>query len=274
MKRIESRSNPGWRELIALAGSARERRRQGRTVLEGIHLVDAWLRQGRSPDVLVVGDSAFANPEVQALLARLARLPDAHAPWQVADKLFAELSQVEHGIPLAAVIAVPAPASAPRFDADAVYLDRLQDPGNLGTILRTCAAVGVTQVWTAPGTTACWSPKVLRAAMGAHFALSLHEQLPWTKVAEGLAMPAMLTTADGQTTLFAADLRAPRVWILGNEGAGVDPVILAMPSGMAALQTIAIPQASAVESLNVAAAAAVCLYEQWRQRQTVGERPV
>ena len=272
MKEIQSRSNPGWREVVSLAGSARERRRQARTVLEGIHLLDAWIRRGTAPDIVVVGQGAVAHPEVAALLARLADLPGAHPPWLVSDALFVELSQLEHGIALAAVVPIPTPAVAPSFDADVVYLDRLQDPGNLGTILRTCAAVGLQQVWTAPGTTACWAPKVLRAAMGAHFVLRIHEQLPWSMVSGRLAMPTMVTAADGDTGLYEADLRGPRLWVLGNEGGGVDPAILAGPPGPGGLQTLSIPQQPGVESLNVAAAAAVCLYEQWRQRALVAGR--
>lgn len=255
-KRIVSRDNPGWRAGVALAGSARERKRQGRALLEGIHLCQAWQQWQGGFDTLIVSDAALADAEVGALL-------DAPAEriWHVTDALFKELSQLDHGIGVAAIVPTPAPDWPARIDDDCVYLDRLQDPGNVGTILRTCAAVGIGRVVLAPGSAACWSPKVLRAGMGAHFALSIHEGVDWAGLRAACALTATATALQGAAPLFDTDLRAPRVWVFGNEGAGIDPAILAGD-----VQRVAIPQQPGIESLNVSSAAAVCLYEQWRQR--------
>ena len=176
--------------------------------------------------------------------------------------LFGELSQVEHGIGIAYVIDTPADRLPEVIDADALYLDGLQDPGNVGTILRTCAAVGVNRVITAPGTAWCWSPKVLRAGMGAHFALEIHESIAWDRVLPLLRLPMMATAAQARQTVWQADLRAPRLWLFGAEGSGLDPERQAP-----GLHWVSIPQRPAVESLNVAVAAAVCLFEQLRQRE-------
>lgn len=257
MKRIVSRDNPTFRELLALSGSARERRRLGLSLLEGVHLCEAWLDRFGAPRQALVTETALAQPEVAALLSRL-----SSPPVLLADPLFHALSSVEHGVGIAFVGVTPVAAIPDRVDEDAVYLDRLQDPGNVGTILRTCAAVGVRRVFTAPQTVWCWSPKVLRAGMGAHFHVRIHESVDWSALAPRLRVPVRATTAVGAVDLYEADLRAPGLWVLGREGQGVDPVLLA-----AAGTRVAIPQDPAVESLNVGVAAAVCLYEQLRQRR-------
>jgi TrmH family RNA methyltransferase len=183
-------------------------------------------------------------------------------PVVLADRLFAQASQVEHGSGPIALVDTPRPPLPDRLLGDAVYLDRVQDPGNVGTVLRTCAAVGVGRVMCSPGTAFCWSPKVLRAAMGAHFHLDIHEGVPPDELLARLAVEAIATTADAPDTLWQADLRAARVWLLGNEGQGLEAMLLAAPG----VRQVSIPQSEAVESLNVGVAAAVCLYEQLRQR--------
>ena len=257
MRRIASRDNPLYRELRDLATSARERRKLARVLLEGVHLCEAWLQARGEPRLAVAAESAIGKPEVAGLLRRL-----AVDPVLLADPLFRPLSGVEHGVGLAFVVDTPAEPLPETIDDDAVYLDRLQDPGNLGTVLRTCAAVGLRRVLTAPGTVACWSPKVLRAGMGAHFVLELHESVGWDDLAPRLRVPTVATTAIGAVDLYTTDLRDPRLWVFGREGEGVDPALL-RSAGL----RVAIPQAPGVESLNVGVAAAVCLFEQLRQRR-------
>jgi TrmH family RNA methyltransferase len=184
------------------------------------------------------------------------------APVVLPARLSAPASQAERGPGPIALVDTPRPPLPERLVDDAVYLDRVQDPGNVGTVLRTCAAVGVRRVITSPGTAFCWSPKVLRAAMGAHFHLDIHEGVPPAELLARLAVEAIATTADAPTGLYQADLRSPRIWLLGNEGQGLEAALLAAPG----VRRVSIPQTDAVESLNVGVAAAVCLYEQLRQR--------
>lgn len=257
MRRIASRDNPSYKELLALLTSARERERLGLCLLEGVHLCEAWLDAQGSTRQVVVSESAVNLPEVARLLART----DAE-PLLLADRLFAPLSGVANGVGLVFVVATPRHALPDRIESDTVYLDRVQDPGNVGTLLRTCAAVGVARVVAAPGTAACWSPKVLRAGMGAHFHLAIHEGVHWDALAAALHVPVRATAVAEATDLYRCDLRAPGLWVFGQEGQGVDPAILAQ----AALR-IRVPQQAAVESLNVGVAAAVCLFEQLRQRR-------
>jgi RNA methyltransferase, TrmH family len=259
-RRIVSRDNALFRAMAELAHSARERRRQGRSFVEGIHLCEAYLERHGAPAVAVASDSALRHPEVEALLARHGLHPTVFA-----DELFKAVSAVQHGVGIAFAIDTPAPPLPTRIAADAVYLDRVQDPGNVGTILRCCAAAGVRTVLTAPGTAFCWSPKVLRAAMGAHFHLSIHESVPWPAIAQRLDVEAVGTRAAGAQAIHEADLRAPRLWLFGNEGEGLS----AEPSEAVGVW-LTIPQEPDVESLNVAAAVAICLFEQRRQRAVAG----
>jgi len=256
-RRIVSRENPLFRELAQLAASSRERRRQGASLLEGVHLCQAWLDRHGPPPTAIVSETGAAHPEV-ALLA--GRLPAP--PVMLSDALFGAISAVEHGVGVAFVVTTPRPALPAAIDHDAVYLDRLQDPGNVGTILRTCAAAGVGRVITAPGTAWCWSPKVLRAGMGAHFHLEIHESVAWAELGPRVRAAVLATRVEGARPLYAADLRPPALWLFGREGEGLSPGLEA-----AVGTAVTIPQSPAVESLNVGVAAAICLFEQLRQRR-------
>ncbi|MBU6271002.1 MAG: RNA methyltransferase [Betaproteobacteria bacterium] len=280
-RRLSSRDNPLLRQLVRIVESSRERRQLGVSFIEGVHLCATYLARVGRPRLTLVTPEAQAQPEVAALLAALAQgsespsgraprqagapiegLPAGTAPVEIAAPLFSLLSQVENGIGVAFLIDTPRAELPERLDEDGVYLDGLQDPGNVGTILRSCAAAGVARVLTAPGTVWCWSPKVLRAGMGAHFGLTLHESVSWPEVLARLSLPVRATSPRAPSTIWQADLRPPALWVFGREGQGLDPDRIAP-----GLSWIGIPQASAVESLNVAAAVAVCLFEQQRQRQ-------
>ncbi|HPU53912.1 MAG TPA: RNA methyltransferase [Burkholderiaceae bacterium] len=271
-RKIRSRDNAAFKQLLRITASARERRQLGVSFIEGIHLCDSYLRRFGPPRQVVHTEAALDDPQVRLLVEAAANGGPTPALSggrfvELAEGLFGELSQVEHGIGIAYVIDTPADVLPAVLDSDAVYLDGLQDPGNVGTILRTCAAVGVNRVITAPGTAWCWSPKVLRAGMGAHFALEIHESVAWEQVLTLLRTPIMATAAQAPRTVWQADLRGPRLWLFGSEGSGLDP-----DRQGPALQWVSIPQRPAIESLNVAVAAAVCLFEQLRQReaQTAG----
>ena len=143
-----------------------------------------------------------------------------------------------------------------------MVLERIQDPGNIGTILRSAAAAGVGQVVLSADCADTWSPKVLRAGMGAHFALRLFVEPDLAAWRERCHVPLLVTALRrNSVSLYDYDLRAPAAWLFGNEGAGVSGTMLA-----AASRLVHIPMAAQTESLNVAMAATVCLFEQMRQR--------
>ena len=272
---ISSSSNPKWRHLRELLESARERRRSGQTVLEGWHLLDAWLATGRPIRQLVIP---------QRTLQQLAGVPasdgddidesvEHSSPVQVAadahwlildDRLFGELDLLPSPSPVLAVVDIPQRALPARLGegGDIIVLDRVQDPGNVGAILRTAAAAGVQTLLTTPGTAACWAPKVLRAGMGGHFVMDIVENVaPDALQALATHLPLAGTVLQGGQSLYGTDLRSPLAWVFGNEGEGIAP---ALQEWLGLRLTI--PQVAGVESLNVAASAAVCLFEQRRQR--------
>ncbi|HWK84993.1 MAG TPA: RNA methyltransferase, partial [Caldimonas sp.] len=179
----------------------------------------------------------------------------------VADAVMAELGTLETAAPIAFVVPLPAPPAI-CAGAPSVVLDRIQDAGNAGSILRSAAAFGFAQVIAVRGSVALWSPKVLRAGMGAHFGLGLVEGVDEDAL-EALGVPCLGTGSHVPHSLAEATLPWPAAWIFGNEGEGMGGSL----AGRCAM-LLRIPQPGGEESLNVAAAAAVCLYESMRQQQT------
>lgn len=257
VKHISSRDNPLYKELKQLATSSQARRRAHRTLLDGVHLCGAYLSQRGLPALCVVGDSAQSNPEVAALLARCRDAQCVVLP----DALYHALSQVENGIDLLFVIDTPQASPANALTGDAVLLDNLQDPGNLGSILRSAAAAGIRSVYCSAGTAFAWSPKVLRAGMGAHFGLDIHEQVDLAALLRASAIPVLATSSHASARIYDVDLRRNVAWLFGHEGQGVSEPLMALAS-----QQVSIPHLGEMESLNVAASAAICLFEQVRQK--------
>jgi RNA methyltransferase, TrmH family len=254
LKLIQSRDNPFFKSLKRLAESGRERRKAGRTLLDGVHLVEAYEVAFGVVETLVVAESAL-------LAGEIANYVEDREFVVVADVLMRDLGLVDTPSGLLAVAPMPARSVPPDLHQDAVLLDAVQDPGNVGTLLRTAAAAGVKQVLLAPGCASVWSPKVLRAGQGAHFALSIHEDVDLAEFMADYRGTTVVTCLDGATSLYAAKLDAPLAWVFGAEGQGVSGELIA-----AAGLRVQIPMPGAVESLNVAAAAAVCLFEMVRRR--------
>ena len=257
MKPITSRDNPAVKALHALATSARARRDGGETLLDGPHLLGVALGRGLRPTRVAVSESGLRQPEIAALLAAC----DPQACIALPDRLFAHVSPVDAPSGVLAVIPIPAAPAGPLAAGDCVLLDGVQDPGNLGTILRTAAAVGIRQVLLTPGCALAWSPRVLRAAMGAHFGLTIREAVNPASVLDGF--PGAILAADLQESvpLYQLDLRGPVAWLFGSEGQGLSPAVAALAS-----RRVRIPMPGGMESLNVGVAAGVCLFEQLRQR--------
>ncbi|MDP1526297.1 MAG: RNA methyltransferase [Rhodocyclaceae bacterium] len=256
MKTITSRDNPTFKELRALACGVRRTREEGRALLDGPHLVTAALDKGLIPDLLTISESALANPEVGALLARVEAVP----VLCLRDALFRELSELAHPVGILARIAVlPAPTFP--VTGDCLLLDAVQDAGNVGTLLRTAAAAGVQDVLLSAGCAGAWSPRVLRAGQGAHFGLRIREQVDLLAFLKDYPGTSVAAVAHEGQALYALAFKQPTAWLFGSEGQGVSPELLA-----AVNQRATIPLAQGSESLNVGAAAAICLFEMRRQR--------
>jgi TrmH family RNA methyltransferase len=250
---ISATSNPTLKALRVLAQDNGAYRTQGRVWLEGDHLLRAAAQREQALELAVITEDVLhARPDWRDLALRAPRV------LAVSAKAFESLSGLASAAQVAGVMRLPpTPALQPRVAS--VVLDRLQDAGNVGAILRSAAALGVRQVLAIKGTAALWSPKVLRAGMGAHFGLSLVEGLEPAQVL-ALGLPMVATSSHATASLPTASLPRPCAWVLGHEGQGVSEALLA-----GCTLTVRIPQPGGEESLNVAAAAAICFYETARR---------
>ena len=243
---ITSRDNPWLKNLRKLAQDSTGYRKAGQVWLEGDHLCRALLARGGRPEVGVFAESLWPQAPAEWVQAapRNVILPDA---------LFEGLSGLESPARMGFVMALP-PERALEPRAPTVILDRVQDAGNVGAILRCASAFGFGQVIAMKGTAALWSPKVLRAGMGAHFGLHLIESAT-PDLLEGLAVPILGTSSHQGELLHRARLPWPCAWAMGHEGQGVGPEVEAR-----AAMAVRIIQPGGEESLNVATAAAICLH--------------
>ncbi len=257
MKSIQSKDNPQVRALIKLAGSSRERRRTGTTLLEGEHLVRAYQESGGVAETILASETALADPEVRRFFENV----PARSHLALADGLLDRISQLVSSAGVAAVIRTPQPGPMPQSVSDCLLLENIQDPGNLGSIFRTAVAAGVPQVFLSKTSVFAWSPKVMRAGMGAHFFLSIFAGVEVDEFAHLFRGSVVAMEPRAEASLYDLDLRGPVAWVFGNEGAGLSEGALRVATHRAR-----IPMPGAAESLNVAAAAAICLFEQLRQR--------
>ena len=243
---ISSRDNPLIKELRKLSHDSTAYRKQRRVWLEGDHLCRAALQRGLKPSLAVFSESFW--PFVQLEWAQV-----AIKNIVIADALMPEISGLESPAPMGFVMELPA-VSALQADAASVILDRVQDAGNVGSILRSAAAFGFGQVIALKGSAALWSPKVLRAGMGAHFGLRLVEGVEAGALA-ALTIPLVVTSSHEGGFLHQQKLPMPCAWAMGHEGQGVCEELMRRAS-----LKVRIGQPGGEESLNVAAAAAICLH--------------
>ncbi|MEB3351087.1 MAG: RNA methyltransferase [Cyanobacteriota bacterium] len=264
LDRITSRRNPLVKQLRELH-TPRGRRDQGLLLLEGTHLLQEVRRLQLQPRQLV------ATPAWLQAHPQLAEAPPHWPAWQpVSGEVLAAAASTEH--PDGVVLTLAPPPPAPPIPAAAapllLVLDAIQDPGNLGTLMRTALAAGAAALWLAEGADP-FQPKVLRASAGAALALpiwrgrraELVERLQ-ALLAQRVQLVATLPPQPGVRPYWQIDWRPATALLLGSEGAGLAPELQAL-----AQQRVTIPHGGAVESLNVAVAAAPLLLERLRQER-------
>ncbi len=258
MKQIVSRDNAQFKQLLKLAQSSRERKKSQQTLIEGIHLVQTYRAAIGLPQALIVSTGGAKNAEINELINQCEPL----TPIVLSDAMFHELSTLDAPVGVAALIGTPAQKSIPMEMESCVILEDIQDPGNLGSILRSAAAADVRHVVLSKGCVFAWSPRVIRAAMGAHFLLEIYEQQNVAEVIRSFKGKKIATALGARHSLFETDLRGPIAILIGNEGNGLSATLLSLADA-----TVSIPMPGKMESLNAAAAAAICLFERVRQLQ-------
>ena len=257
MKTVTSRDNPAYKSVARLVASASERRKTRLTGLEGAHLLGAFLDAGGHPEQVMASHAGIADAEIAGLVERSAPA----AVTLLSDALFASLSSVDSPTGVLACVRTPAPRPAGAHAGLVLLLEDIQDPGNVGMLLRSAAAAGAEHVLLSPSCAFAWSPKVLRAAMGAHFAVNIVERadLPaWLAQYRG---QGVALAGDGTQSLYDLDLTRPTALLVGNEGSGLS-------AGLRQCATFSarIPMLGRMESLNAAAAGTIAVFEAVRQR--------
>ena len=280
-KEIRSRKNPHIKLLKDLVMGGRLRRSHNAAWVEGERLCRSYFDTQTSLPILVASEKLLLADVVASAPRGIQSFREV---WTIPADCFSEITQIESSLGWGLVIEVPIPSgsnddlsknetqlSAGRkalMQSAVVIVDRIQDPGNLGALLRSAAAAGIAQCWCITGTVDPWSPKVLRAAMGAHFQMTIRQGVDARQVIDACRLRGfhLLSTANqpDAVSLYSAGLQLnqPIAWVFGQEGDGVAQEFLSKA------QVVVIPQTAAVESLNVAVAAGICFFEMCR-RQTL-----
>jgi len=280
-KEIRSRKNPHIKLLKDLVMGGRLRRSHNAAWVEGERLCRSYFDTQTSLPILVASEKLLLADVVASAPRGVQSFREV---WTIPADCFSEITQIESSLGWGLVIEVPIPSgsnddlsnnetqlSAGRkalMQSAVVIVDRIQDPGNLGALLRSAAAAGIAQCWCVTGTVDPWSPKVLRAAMGAHFQMTIRQGVNAKQAIDACRLRGfhLLSTANqpDAVSLYSAELQLnqPIAWVFGQEGDGVAQEFLSQA------QVVVIPQTAAVESLNVAVAAGICFFEMCR-RQTL-----
>ena len=257
-KHITSRDNPVYKHLRKLADNARERKSSGLTLLEGVHLIEGYLQTQGEPQLMIIPEGK-SSLEASHLMQHLVDVDTIMLPTL----MFADLTPVSSSSGIMALVPVPQMALPEAVDF-ALLIENIQDPGNLGSILRTAAAAGVQVAYLTKGCTDAWSPKALRGGQGAQLVLPLVENVDAVDIVRQFAGKTLALTMQGDS-LYNQALNGPVLFAVGNEGAGISDVLQ-----NAVNVCVSIPMAHegvlALESLNAAAATAVALFECQRQR--------
>jgi TrmH family RNA methyltransferase len=269
---ISSKENPLFKEirLLQATGSKGQKARlaRGQALLEGIHLVQTWVGDP-ALRILLTSELGLQNIEIsQAVYEHLEICPDTKV-FQLDSALWDLLSDLVNAPHITGLLDLPKscltpPQSIATLAGDVLILDRIQDAGNVGSILRSAAAAGFTQVVALTGCAHLWSSKVLRAGMGAHQLLDLYEGWSNQQVLSAVTAPLLAAVAGAEQELYSLkkELLHPVAWVMGSEGQGVSEDLIAQAKG------ISIPIDPRVESLNVSIAAAICLFETMRVRRS------
>jgi len=256
IQQISSAENSLFKRLKKLADSARERRKSGETLLDGVHLLKAAADVSLEPECIILREGMQTDAEIQQCLVLFPKIKTIELPH----RLFNQLSPVETPVGILALITIPRPE--PTVHTAAVMLEHIQDPGNLGSIIRTGAAAGIERICLSKGCAEAWSPKALRSGMGAQFNIEIVEQVDLEYEVQNYKK-VVVTSLDAPTSLYDIELTNAVAFVFGNEGAGVSEGLLSK-----ATHKVKIPMPGNIESLNVSAAVAICLFERVRQTKS------
>ncbi len=256
-KHITSRDNNVFKHFKKVADNAKYRRSENLTLLDGVHLIESYLDLFGEPVKLIIPEGKSSG-EAVALKQQF----EEDVIVMLPTLLFAELTPVASSTGILALVEMPVLPEPEQINC-ALLIEDIQDPGNLGSLMRTAAAAGVDVVYLSTGCTQAWSPKCLRGGQGAQFVLPVVERVDLQAQIASTSLVSYATVMDGES-LYVQDFSQPTAIVVGNEGRG-----LKTDTADACDHRITIPMAqqsqAGVESLNAAAATAVVLFERYRQ---------
>ena len=253
IQKISSADNSFFKHLKKIANSARERRKHRQTLLDGIHLLKAAADSHHTPQAILLRKDAEQNAEIYQVISLFPNLKLI----ELEPRLFSQLSPVDTPVGLLSLINIP--DSSKKITEACVMLENIQDPGNMGSIMRSTAAAGIGKIYLSKGCAEAWSPKALRSGMGAQFQLAIVEHCELEQELQHY-QKVFVTSLSASSSLYDADLTGSIAMLFGNEGTGMSHKLITKAS-----HKIHIPMLGNVESLNVSAAAAICLFERVRQ---------
>lgn len=262
MKKITSCDNALIKELSFLTNKSSERRKRKVVFFEGVHLAEQCFSQKLDIKYFIVREDSIEKKEISDLCVKF------HSNKVeciiVSPAVFAKITNLTHG---GDVLVVASYTKLMVLEDEIplesiVLLDSIQDPGNLGTILRTVAASGIKYVFISSGSVDVWSPKVVRAGMGAHLSLNIYDQADLSLILTKFKGKKIVTSLDAAISLYDIDLTGACAFVFGNEGSGVSPHLISLVNS-----TVIIPMLGKTESLNVSSSVAICLFERVRQSQ-------
>ncbi|MDP9373113.1 MAG: RNA methyltransferase [Chloroflexota bacterium] len=269
---VTSLDNPTVKAVRALS-RRRERQRERAFMVEGVRLLADALDAGAIPRVVLIERELLGTGDEQdRLLVRLAELREGAGRHmrvlEVTPQVMRSVSETESPQGIVAVFAFPERTEPREGTPLIVVADGVRDPGNLGTMLRAALGAGATILYTTPSTVDLYNPKVVRAAMGAHFRLPLRSSVGWEALDEALDGCEVVwgAEAEGEEIYSEADWTAAAALVIGSEDRGLSPQGRARCTG-----SLAIPLSGGLESLNAAVASAVILFEAARQRRLAGD---
>lgn len=253
MNVLSSRDNPRVKRWANLAADPRFRRTEKRALIEGPHLLAAALERGYKPVAVLATEEGAADAEIGELIRR-----SGVRPVLLSKGVFRSVVDTQTPPGLAAEIVIPQAGKQAGWPT--IFLEGVQDPSNVGAILRSAAAFGVKRMVLDRACADAWSPKALRAGMGGHFAVAIELEAQLSRELNAFEGSLICTVPQGGMPIEEADLAGPVGWIFGGEGRGLsEETLRKVPL------RVSIPMVGGSESLNVAAAAAICLYETFRK---------
>ncbi|MBT5166404.1 MAG: RNA methyltransferase [Nitrosomonadales bacterium] len=255
-KSIDSKHNISYKYFKKVASKKKFRKEQNKTMLIGPHIIKTFLDAKKEIECLIK-DEHSQSQEIDEITKVNTKIDI----FTLKHRLFLELSDLKSSNGLIALVKIPSEPNAEIQKGLNLFIDGIQDPGNLGSILRTAEAAGVNSIYLSKKTAELWSPKTLRGSQGAQVNLECHENHDLLMLCEQIKLPIYSLSLCGES-LYKEDIPEDLFLVLGNEGRGIDKKIISKST-----KSISIPMHGSVESLNVAAAAGIFIYEHFRKFQ-------